>query len=549
MASGSISLSSSKAWEGRISWNSSPNIEGNYSDVYFYAGMWKTDGYKTSSNSPTNGTITINGTSYSLIKYQEFRDEVCIYEDTIRIYHNGDGSKSISISLTCNGQSGTSLSGYTLTGSGTAILDTIARASTLDASNGTLGTAQTLTINAASDSFTHTITYSCGGSSGTIAEKTTAASVKWTPPMALAKENTTGTSVQVTLKITTYSGDTSVGSKSTTITCSIPASVKPSCTIAVTDPTGFLDTYGDYIKGQSKFSVVVTPTTSYGSPIASYSVTANGQKYTSASFETDVLRESGLLTISATVTDKRGRSSITEVTIEVIDCPKPVIEKLSVNRCDKDGTENINGEYIKVTFSAKVTNLDGQNTAVYTVGYRPTKGSTYTEITLSNLTDVFTVTDAEYIFRADTGSSYEVAVYAQDNFTTVQRKTSASTAYVIMHFKANGAGLGIGKVAENDGLDVGMVAMFRQGLKTISCPMTSIEEDTVQNWVKMNNNVFWINTAGIITDQPSTYGFLLNFVAFSDVFQIWHTQKNGGLYIRSGNSSGWAGTWTQIGTN
>lgn len=549
MASGSITLSSSKAWAGKINWNSSPNIEGNYSDVYIYAGMWKTDGYWTSNYTWTSGTITINGTSYDLIAYQEFKDEVCIFEDTIRVYHNDDGSKSISISLTCNGQPGTKLEGYTLTGSGTAILDTIARASTLSASNGTLGTAQTLTINAASDSFSHTITYSCGGSSGTIVDKTAAASVSWTPPIGLAKENTTGTSVQVTLKITTYSGSTSVGEKSKKITCNMPSSVKPSCTVDVSDPTGFFDTYGNYIKGQSKFSVVVTPTTSYGSPIASYGVTANGQKYTSASFETGVLKDSGQITISATVTDKRGRSGTTEITVDVLDCPRPYISNLSVNRCDKDGNENIGGAYVKVTFSAEVTNLDGQNTASYKLRYAKSKSGEYTEVSLSDIKDVFSVTGYQYIFKADTGRSYEIKLYVQDNFTTVERATSASTAFVLMHFKANGSGMGIGKVAENDGLDVGMIATLRQGFKTLDIPISDISEDTVQNWAKMNNNAFWIRTEGIITDQPSKYGFLLNFTASLDVFQIWHTQKNGGLYIRSGNDSGWAGTWTQIGAN
>ena len=59
MASGTISLDSSKAWEGQIYWSSEINIAGNYSDVYIRATMWKTDGHLTSSNSYTSGTITI----------------------------------------------------------------------------------------------------------------------------------------------------------------------------------------------------------------------------------------------------------------------------------------------------------------------------------------------------------------------------------------------------------------------------------------------------------------------------------------------------------
>lgn len=127
MASGSISLSSSKAWSGEITWSSEAHIDGNYSTLYVVAKMWKTDGYLTSSNSPTSGTITINGTSYSLIGYQQFKDSVTIFEESLPISHNSDGKKTVSISLSCKGQPSTSLASATLAGSGNAVLDNIPR--------------------------------------------------------------------------------------------------------------------------------------------------------------------------------------------------------------------------------------------------------------------------------------------------------------------------------------------------------------------------------------------------------------------------------------
>ena len=129
---GTIDLSCSKKWEGVIYWSEqSQNYDTNTTRLYVCATMWKTDGYLTSSNSPTNGTITINGTSYNLIKFQEFKDEVCIYEDTLTIEHNADGTKSVAISLRCNGQPNTSLSGIVLSGSGTAVLTQIPRDASL----------------------------------------------------------------------------------------------------------------------------------------------------------------------------------------------------------------------------------------------------------------------------------------------------------------------------------------------------------------------------------------------------------------------------------
>lgn len=164
--SGSVKLTSSKAWRGSISWSATQSVSGNYSDVYVYAGMWKTDGYLTSSNSPTSGTITIDGEPYDLIQYKEFKDEVCIFEDTIRIYHDSDGSKSFSISLTCNGQPSTSLSGYTLSGSGTFTLDQIPRTSSFAATDAAIGSVSTITIYRESSSLYHRIKAEFGSVTG-----------------------------------------------------------------------------------------------------------------------------------------------------------------------------------------------------------------------------------------------------------------------------------------------------------------------------------------------------------------------------------------------
>lgn len=490
MASGSISLSSSKAWKGSIDWSSTADVNTNTSKVYVKATMWKTDGYLTSSNSYTSGTITINGTSYDLTGYQQFKDTVTIFERTITIAHNDDGTKSISISLSCKGQANTSLSSATLSGSGTAVLDKINRKSTMSASDGTLGTPQTLTVNQSTTSFTHTIEYKCGTASGTIVSKSSSTSISWTPPLSLAAQDTEKTSVSVTLTITTYNGSTNIGSNSVTITCSMPASIKPSCRITVTDPTGNHDTYGNYIKNQSRLQIVVTPTLSYGSEIISYSVTANGSKYTTASFATGVIQESGEMTITATVTDKRGRTGTASVTIDVVDYPKPAILKLSVNRCGNDGTEDMSGEYVKVTFSAKVHNLDGMNTATYVLGYKKTSDTEYTEVTLTALANTFVVTDAQYIFKADTGSSYNVEVFITDNFTTVERATSASTAFAMMHWHTDGTGMAVGKVSELSRVfDIGILIRFYGGIMPTVLPAETDLDDIKTPGIYAGNDV------------------------------------------------------------
>ena len=333
----------------------------------------------------------INGTTvYSKTDRVE-RKKGTIKTGTIKITHNTDGSKNdvgISLQVACY------TTAVNLKASSTFDLDTIPRKSTLAAGDGTLGTAQTLTVTKQASAFTHTITYKCGSASGTVCTKSSSTSISFTPPLSLASQNTTGTSVSITFTIETFNGSTSVGTNTKTISCSIPASVKPSCSLAVTDAAGKADAYGGYIKGISKFKVVVTPTTSYGAAIASYKTTANGATYTAASFTTDLLKTAGTLAVNATVTDKRGRSGSASKSLTVLDYAAPNISKLTVKRCNSDGTENDQGEFVQVTFSGTVTGLNGKNGATYKLEYKKASDASYTAVVLTALQGKYSVTDS-----------------------------------------------------------------------------------------------------------------------------------------------------------
>ena len=293
----------------------SQNIVNNTSNVTVKATVSWTGGSHNATGECT-ASLTIDGTKYSFsgLKFNQGKttsgSEVLLFK-TYDVKHNADGKKTLNASISFV----TGVSSGTISDSVSKVLTTIPQKSTLTASNGPLGTAQTLTIDRNSSNFTHTITYTCGSASGTIATKTTSTSISFTPPLSLASQNTTGTSVSVKFTINTFSGSTSIGTNTKTITCSIPSSVKPSCSISVSDAAG----YSVYVKGYSKFKITVTPTTSYGSAIDSYSVNANGTTYTSASVTTSVLASSGTLTITATVKDKRGRTGTATKTVTVYD--------------------------------------------------------------------------------------------------------------------------------------------------------------------------------------------------------------------------------------
>lgn len=410
-----------------------------------------------------SGWLKIDGTKYEFTSSfntgQSTSGSQTLFTKTVDVAHASNGTKS----LVCSASYTSGVSSGTVTASASKTLTTIARVSTLSASNGTLGTAQNLSVSRMSSSLTHTIKYTCGSASGTICTKSSDTSVSFTPPLSLAAQNTTGTSVSIKFTITTYNGDTSVGSGTKTISCSIPASVKPSCTVSVTDATGYSTTYGSFVKGLSKLKVTVTPTTAQGSPIASYKTTANGSTYTAASFTTNVLKSSGNLTVSSTVTDKRGRSGSASASVSVLNYGAPVVSKLNVSRCMSDGTAYDQGEYIKVTYSATVYALNNLNTSTYVLRYKMATAENFTSVVLTAHANKFSVTDGTYIFAADTNSSYNIEFEVKDRHNTTIRKTTASTGFVLLNFNVGGDGIGIGKVNElSKTIELGMDTRVRR---------------------------------------------------------------------------------------
>ena len=85
--------------------------------------------------------------------------------------------------------------------------------------------------------------------------------------------------------------------------------------------------------------------------------------------------------------------------------------------------------------------------------------------------------------------------------------------------------------------------MYVKGTNTIG----SVNDDTTSNWGAQGNSVHWYaGTEGLLHDQPSSWGYLLNIGQFSEVHQIWMTQASGDLLHRGGNGSGWSGSWRTI---
>lgn len=379
---------------------------------------------------------------------------------THKIPHDANGKKTVTAttSFPINATIGSTWYG-TIEATGTMTLDDIPRASSVTVSNGTLNTAQKFKVTRNDNSFSHSITFSCGTVKDSVAvSKTTNLEPSWTPPLSLASQNTSGNKVTVTFTITTYnSAGTAIGTNTASAEYAIPSTVVPTCNATVTDGKGYLATYGGYVQGMSTFKVTVSGTPIYGSPIKSYRTIANGIPYNTATFETDAIKDFGSQTIEASVTDDRGNTGTKSIPVTVLEYYSPKLD-IVAERCNADFTSNIEGNNFKVTANINVAPLSNKNKYNVTYKYRKSGETNYTNGELQ-MTDASGYdTGVTFIVpNIDADSSYEIEVTVTDNFGSVSRATVVGSAFTFLHFDGpTSNGIGRNKLnVLDDGIDVG----------------------------------------------------------------------------------------------
>jgi hypothetical protein len=325
-------------------------------------------------------------------------------------------------------------------------------ASTVKASEGTLGTALSLAVTRHNSEFTHTITFTCGSASGVVCTKSTAASVVWDATngntMELARQNTAGSAVSVEFTITTYKGSTTVGTYRTTNRMMIPAIAKPSVAVEVDDATGYLDTYGAFVQGWSKLKITASPSLSYNSPIKAYEITVDGKTYNTSPVTTEPVQSSGTLIVTAKVTDARSRTSEPgSADILVLKYSKPSVNVIAY-RCNSSGAADAEGAYMKIGFTTTIANLNGKNRATYTIKY---DGNTITGAGMS-------YTSAP--IACDIAKPMSVEVTVSDTLDSTTKSAVIPVSFTLMDFYSTGKGVSLGKVATRDGFDCAMDAYF-----------------------------------------------------------------------------------------
>ena len=318
-----------------------------------------------------------------------------------------------------------------------------------------LGSSHSVNIKKNEPEFTHTVEYVVGETRVTICDKSAEEVINFTPDFSLADQNTHGTSLEATFYVHTYYGDTFKGTKTFDYSFTVPDTVKPSCSIEVTDGelkgSESVDSYyGGFVKGHSRFHIKVTPELAYGSPIKTYEVDVDGMVYTLTrpEMDTPMIKYSGEHMIKVRVIDYRGYASeYVSTSVSVQPYNAPVISDLKALRCDIDGSDNPKGGCMKVVFSSTVTPLGDKNTATYVVTHSKSSGLDYVEKVLNEFSGNYNIIDGVYIFPAELDSTYFVQLKVVDDFEEHTRMTGGGLTTTLMNWLASGHGMCFGGVA------------------------------------------------------------------------------------------------------
>lgn len=456
----------SNAYEVRylqLTWSATQSIENNTSTI-----SWTLKGAGSSSGTwymAGGFEVVIDG---STVFSTSTDNRIKLYGNTVvasgkkTIAHNQDGTRSVSISI-----SG-AIYNYAVncSGSGTFTLDTIPRASSISVGNLTLGSAGTITINRASSAFTHTLTYYWGSTSGTIATKTSSASVSWTPSLDLADYIPCNSLGQGSIKCDTYNGSTLIGSKTISFYGKVPdiTATKPTVTLNLTEAVDDVKTkIGAYIKDLSKLSIEVSGSGKYSASIKSYSIKANGATYMESTAITELLSTSGNMVITATATDSRGYVGTASVTINVLDYTKPKVNIFTAERSDSSGNVSESGSSLKVNYGVAYTSLtgpNGSNQVTTNILYKTKDAKDYTSVQVTDLAGTKVLANA-----VDINHTYDVLLEVSDSFNTTTVSTIISTAFTLLDFNASGKGMAIGKVSEEaEKVEVALPLKFKDNL-------------------------------------------------------------------------------------
>ena len=518
-------------------WEDSYSIENNTSRVYWWVGIRSNTQYHNHQGLSEHYRVVVNGSTVHDANHTVScgsGQTVGIADGYTTVSHNADGSKSISVSASFSCDNTNYYAPRTGGCSGNVTLTTIPRASSISIDSPSIECGNTININgsSASKNFTHKIYATWNGIKielVTISSGTTTPSFSYTIPTAWEKDLPNLTSGIATFTLETFSGSTSVGSKSVNATIKVRSSVVPSIdSIKVTDANSVCAEIGQIVQSQSRLKFAITYSGAQGSTVTSVSTKFEGQTYNGSSFTTGIVQGSGSISYTTTIYDSRGRSSQVSGNITVSAYSYPSLTNVSAKRSDSNYVvDEASGTYALLHFKVGFTSLSNKNVTSFYIQYRASGASSWTKI---NSWDNNYTLEQDYkagnLFTSTT-STYEIAFGVKDSFMSDYswKVVTVTPTYTLINFGKDGKSL----------------TLFGQDGN--SANTLTINGDLAINSVKENTSSTKLLVANGGTVMYRDWNKLVNSIknAMYPVGSVYITYNN----VNPGTFIG--GTWVQFG--
>lgn len=305
-----------------------------------------------------NGTTVLHDTGW--IDFDYSIGTIYSLDKTFDVPHTADGqvgSSEFSVTLSGEPDQGLASTGGHVA-STTLAIPTISRASSFTIAGDTIASPIKLTINRASNSFTHKVYYRLPGTGLVLAQSGAGSSAQFTIPINRCSAFPNTAQGQMTVKLETYNGSTLIGQKSQTVPIKVPTTILPTGSVSLhlegPNPSNLPTTAGKFVQSKQSMRVDTTASGAFGSTIKKITVKVQGHNYTGSSVITSPLAQSGNHWAEVTIEDSRGRKVSTAKAYEVYAYKPPVIRRMVANRCNVDGTPNAQGAHARIEFSAEV---------------------------------------------------------------------------------------------------------------------------------------------------------------------------------------------------
>ncbi|MBR5442605.1 MAG: hypothetical protein IKV44_06590 [Clostridia bacterium] len=367
------------------------------------------------------------------------------------VAHGTDGTLTLAVS----GQF--TMGNDTLTGgtvSGSFKCTPLGKASTLTFSDTTVnpGGVVRATINSPSSAFNHKIKWSLGSKSQTVSLQAGVSVADFTVPLAWTSEIQKSLYGTLNVTIDTYNGNEKAGSSSHSVRVVIPAtdSFKPSFEMLLErNNNGVPASWNEYVKGISTLTVELANVSyKYGADyyVATITVGNVTKREMPATFD---LTQSGEVTVTATVKDNRGLSTVKTATITVQDYAPPSVAVQSVERCNAVGEIDSMGTYALLKYTQSISSVNGKNTGSVTVKYKAMQAQLWSEPVAAPRLNV-PFGDGAF----DVTSTYAICFTVKDS---ICKESVATVLYlpggdIPFNIRKGGKGAAFGKFSEKDNL-------------------------------------------------------------------------------------------------